>query len=90
MTKLGEKAQFVHPLEPFAQAILAKQGHIDVWDLAPVLGRPTRPMAGVKAYEIVAQDILEVMASRGVLTRMGNKPRGVRPGRCFYELAQPV
>ena len=89
MSKLGEKTQFIHPLESFAHAILDKQGHIDVWDLAPTLGRPTRPMAGVKAYEIVAQDILEVMASRGVLARRGNKPRGVRPGLCSYERAQP-
>ena len=74
-------------MESFVDALIEKQGWADVWTLAPTLGQPSRPMAGVKAYEIVAQDILEVMASRGVLTRRGNKPRGVRPGGCSYERA---
>ena len=87
MGKVGETEQFIHPLESFVNAVLDKEPWIDVWVLAPLLGSPSRPPTGVRAYEIVAQDILEVITCRGVLIRRGNKPKGIRPGGCSYERA---
>jgi len=64
--------KFIHKLEYLIFEILDKQEKIDVTDLSHYLCACTSPSKGVKAYRIVAADILEAATNGERLIRHGN------------------
>jgi hypothetical protein len=60
-----------HPLENIALDLIDNKGEIDVWDLGYELGF-LHGDKFMKAYDIVASDILEALYIGKALTRRGN------------------
>jgi len=83
------KKTFVHPLSDIVIEYLKKHKAIDATDLQCLLGCSLlRPQKGVKAYRIVAVDILGCMADGGMISQIKkwDNPRKKEDGGAKFTL----
>ena len=62
-------ATFLHPLGPFVMEAFADEPCHDAIKIAVLLGAPMESAKGLKAYKVVAEDVLEVLRKQGLLVR---------------------
>jgi hypothetical protein len=82
------KEIFHHPLSDVVLGLLAKRGGGDSLTVAVDMGAPSRPTSAIKAYKLVATDVLHVLYENGYLEHHPVCCSSHLKNACYFKLTE--